>query len=794
MRNLFFLAALSLLFACSSPKQTLRKADKAYTKLAYTDAIKHYENYLTNNRNDSAMLRLAHSYSKNQNPSAAVAWYEAYYSNQPSEPEAIYHYGNSLLNVSEYRKASFIFERLPDTGVYSYQKELGLASAELGLKKDENLNLYLIDSLECNSKYSDFSPVIYKDQVIFASNRPFKNQKRVIDPTYNQPLVSLFEAGIEDNLKDAKPVKFLEKIELNQGPVAFNSRDAVLIVSENHANLAPSSPNYHNLKLVQYRKAYGEKYYRLEQDLPFCNPNFNYSHPVYGEDGKRLWFASDQENGHGGSDIWYVNINADGTYSAPVNAGTHVNTSKDEVFPGINRDGKLVFSSDGWPGYGGLDLFVTGEYKDVQTFDSPINLGYGLNSSSDDFGLVYTDDSSGFFSSNRSEANQFDDIYSFEILSVKERKELDEKKEAELLARGKELKSVKVTVLRDTKDVSTHEESESASSESLSSSKKDEKSNKENEDSSLTQKDKNSVNQESEINQDDSFASNKQGNSNKDLTEQTESNEENNSTSSKDNSSADNSSSSSSDTDRSSTGSSNSSNTNSGSTISSDTKQTKYKVVSGIVLMDESKLPAKEAEVTFIEVRKRNQSTIYPDNNGFFETALKENTSYMVVLKRKGLPNDTNLISTSNLDASGELEPFYITGTGSSFNMVFRDIYFDFNRASLRPESKVEVENMYNILRRSPELRVEVSAHTDSRGSDDYNLALSNRRAKSVVDYLISKGIDKSRIIPKGYGESKLTNNCEDGVQCSKEEHQQNRRVEFTVIDKKNRLIQKSQK
>lgn len=110
------------------------------------------------------------------------------------------------------------------------------------------------------------------------------------------------------------------------------------------------------------------------------------------------------------------------------------------------------------------------------------------------------------------------------------------------------------------------------------------------------------------------------------------------------------------------------------------------------------------------------------------------------------------------------------------------NIYFDYDKATIREESFPILDNIVNYLNANPDIRVELSAHTDSRGSDWYNLRLSDRRAKSTLDYLVKKGIDPSRLISKGYGEKMLRNHCKNGVQCTDEEHEYNRRVEMKIL------------
>merc|ERR1711916_1767 len=104
------------------------------------------------------------------------------------------------------------------------------------------------------------------------------------------------------------------------------------------------------------------------------------------------------------------------------------------------------------------------------------------------------------------------------------------------------------------------------------------------------------------------------------------------------------------------------------------------------------------------------------------------------------------------------------------------------NEASLREESKTSLDKLAQFLIAN-DLKIELSAHTDSRGSRRYNQDLSQRRAQSCVDYLIEKGVPKNAIKARGYGESRLVNECKDGVECSEEKHQENRRTEVEILE-----------
>ncbi len=109
------------------------------------------------------------------------------------------------------------------------------------------------------------------------------------------------------------------------------------------------------------------------------------------------------------------------------------------------------------------------------------------------------------------------------------------------------------------------------------------------------------------------------------------------------------------------------------------------------------------------------------------------------------------------------------------------NIYYDVNKADIRPDAAKELDKLVQILVDNPGIKIELSSHTDSRGRDSYNQSLSQRRAESAVAYIIQKGIAASRITAKGYGESQLLNDCGNGVKCNNDQHQENRRTEFSV-------------
>jgi outer membrane protein OmpA-like peptidoglycan-associated protein len=114
--------------------------------------------------------------------------------------------------------------------------------------------------------------------------------------------------------------------------------------------------------------------------------------------------------------------------------------------------------------------------------------------------------------------------------------------------------------------------------------------------------------------------------------------------------------------------------------------------------------------------------------------------------------------------------------------LELKTILFDLNKSNIRPDAAIELSKILDVMQQNPNMKIDIRSHTDSRNSADYNKKLSDRRAKSTMAWLVNNGIDKNRLTAKGYGESQLLNKCADGVKCTEEEHQVNRRSEFIIV------------
>jgi outer membrane protein OmpA-like peptidoglycan-associated protein len=109
-------------------------------------------------------------------------------------------------------------------------------------------------------------------------------------------------------------------------------------------------------------------------------------------------------------------------------------------------------------------------------------------------------------------------------------------------------------------------------------------------------------------------------------------------------------------------------------------------------------------------------------------------------------------------------------------------IYFDLDKWNIRPDAAKDLQKIIEVMQQYPNMTVDIRSHTDSRQTHKYNELLSDRRAKSTLEFMVKNGIERNRLTAKGYGETQLVNDCADGVPCSEEEHQKNRRSEFIIV------------
>ncbi len=201
-------------------------------------------------------------------------------------------------------------------------------------------------------------------------------------------------------------------------------------------------------------------------------------------------------------------------------------------------------------------------------------------------------------------------------------------------------------------------------------------------------------------------------------------------------------------------------------------------------------VPLRLSKVDLQNSKGDSLASFVTDTGGLFFFSLQQNTNYNLFASRNDYFSNSAKVSTVGKRSRDsvlisqyveiELEKIF-----TSKEIEIPNIYYDYDKATLRPESKVVLDSLVLFFTQNKAIDIEIGSHTDSRGSDEYNLKLSQARAQSVVDYLIEKGIGKERLNARGFGETRPVNGCVNNVKCSEEEHQKNRRTTFRVTGTK---------
>ncbi|SDX96659.1 Outer membrane protein OmpA [Lutibacter oricola] len=209
-------------------------------------------------------------------------------------------------------------------------------------------------------------------------------------------------------------------------------------------------------------------------------------------------------------------------------------------------------------------------------------------------------------------------------------------------------------------------------------------------------------------------------------------------------------------------------------------------IVEGIVTEKNSNLILPGAKVVLYDEKGKIIDQIIVGEDAKFNFEVACNKNYKVIGSKERYSIDEKEFFTTEeekLELVLAIESFAFTYAGGKCKVRINPIYFDFDKSNIRPDAALELDKVYDVMMRYPEIIIEGGSHTDSRGSYKYNTGLSARRAESTVQYIIGRGISSNRIYSKGYGESELVNGCSNGVDCSDSEHQFNRRTEFIIVN-----------
>ncbi len=407
---------ISLIFVQLSFGQKKTRADRFFEKGDFINAAKYYEEELDKKRHKKAIENIAVCYYNIFEYRFASRYLKQLVKGKYSEKDKTY---NNQYNFKLYQVLSALGDYETALDYFKLYKE----NQSISLDPSESIEVieafklknsdYTIKKTQFNSDASDFGAIKFNDSVYFTSDRGNKQLLRKKYKWTHQSFLDIYTVKVNEDNDTIGSIKSLPKTvnsKLHEGNFCFTNDGNTLYISRSNYTNGKKEFNEqsaNNIHLYKTTRVDG-KWSKLEK-LTFNKNGFSYQHPALSPDGKKLYFSSDIEGGYGSFDLYYVNIEVDGTHSIPVNLGKTINTENREHFPFISQEGNLFFASNGHLGLGMLDNFVSERVNDV--FTKPINLGAPINSRYDDFSLNYYNAEEGFFSSNRNKKN--DDIFKF---------------------------------------------------------------------------------------------------------------------------------------------------------------------------------------------------------------------------------------------------------------------------------------------------------------------------------------------------------------------------------------------
>ena len=617
--TLFLFFVFSSFSILGQNKQT-KIADKLFNSFDYSSAALQYEKLVAKGFLDSYIYnQLGMCYYKMTNTIEAERWYSKV--NKPiTDAETVFNFAQVLKSNGKYeesdREMKLFCSMLPnDNRALKFNQNSGY------LQKIKSADqMFEVKKMTINSNKSDFGAVLYDDILYFVSAR--KQSAKLYKRT-NEPFLDLYQSRY--NYSDetfSQPVALSElNTSYHEGPVTISNDGMTMYFSSESFNdklFVKDDANklkYGQVNLFKASKIHGK--WTSIVAVPFNSKYYSTGNPTINKDGNVLYFASNMPGSIGGTDIWKVDINSDGSFGTPQNMGDKINTVGDENFPFISDDDVLYFSSNGLSGFGGLDVFSF----DSNVSDNSINLGIPINSEKDDFAFTFNKNRNiGFLSSNRS---GLDDLYNVVPLC----------------------KSEVTVVVRNSK--------------------------------------------------------------------------------------------------------------------------------TGVFLAN--------SNVTFLDSNKTSVESQITNNKGEVIYNSSCGKKFSIVVYKDGFMRnaDSPLVNTNGMQKMEiSLDPLALTITENEIEL--NPIYFEFNKSEITPEVAAELDKLAYIMAQNKKLNILIKSHTDNVGNEKYNLNLSQIRANSTLEYLVSKGIALHRIEAKGVGETEPKVNCNDN--CSDADHAMNRRLEFIIV------------
>ncbi len=874
-----------LIFISVVSSAQMKKAEKQFSKFNYAKAIPAYEKVAKGKSADkqAAMIKLADCYRILNNYSKAESYYSQALSLGKVPVEVNYNYGNVLKSNNKYSEALnqyYVFLEYNENSKIAKNAIKSCQEIKYWESKPKEYEIKNIESI--NTKRSEFCPIVINNKLIFVAEKVNDIVDFETSSTNNQPYLNIFASEIKNN--EIKKEKLLSKkvnTSFHDGPITFSNDGKFAAYTRVNYIVNKKNKNFVNRAKIYFSEVNGNSF---SKPKPFIYNSDEYScaHPALSADGTILYFASDMPGTLGEQDIWMCKKNGDG-WDKPVNLGFDINTSGDEVFPSVKKDGTLYFSSNGLPGFGDLDIF-SAKQKDGKWLLNR-NEGLLLNSKSDDFGITFLNDTVGYFSSNREGGKGEDDIYYFKftnksmlldgtVLLTENANDPAKNVKVYLLdSNGKAIDSTKTDekgyfVFRDLDADKVYMAEIESNEVNLKNKSRYYLADKNAKITRITHNNgpgqkfvfKNlpvDPNGMPDLYNDDDLSlagnllygespskpiANKKviiKNEFGDIVEETTTNEfgafafrnlplDQNysltvvdddmpidtkiiltSKSGKEVKVARSDS----------KGKFNFSLLNVDKTSISDLSVNDADLIMSLTgyLYDQDKKAISNAKVTIFNQSEVIENIITDDKGKFLFKNLGADKNYLFAID----DSDPKFLGISKIfvaDSRGRIYKEIKKNNNGKFQFdllevdrtalgdysvddpwlevlemknkekqqaitIIENLYYAYGDYKIDAAGRNILDKVITVLNSNKNLNIELSSHTDSRSSDVFNMTLSQKRAKAAVDYIISKGISKSRLTAVGYGETKLLNNCKNESDCTEEEHAKNRRTEFKIVE-----------
>ena len=704
----------------------LRKLGKSYLNLNNIDSSEHYYKIVAEKTNNS------------------VDWYNyshtLYMNNKFDEAENI---RSKYANSSMEKRADIFKNNKAHKQLLNKISKVDLVNLSINTKNSD-FGAYAIKNDSTNTYYTLFTS---------ANVSSFKDIKKSKFIKPDQPTYDIFKTQLNyPSLEVSSPLSLSGELsnEYQEGPAIVTKDQKTVYFTRSNSLDADDD--------VLYLSLYSVSSGMLDQPdsiVPFSVNNDHYSvmHPTISNNGKNIFFSSNMPGGYGGLDLYYCEIKGFETkkingnlkkvnkLSDPINLGNRINTEGNEVFPYFMNDNILFYSSDGRIGLGGLDIFIAQNYLDT-SLTKIDNLGKPFNSPKDDFSFFISQDIKfGFLSSNRFGGKGDDDIYCFKLnVSISEGTD-----DYYTMIKGETLEVNSNSVLNND---FLNDADQSFLCQNVFYKAK------------LINKPSNG---KIKFKSDGTFIYTPNNDSvTVDVFTYRILNDK----------------------------------------YSNDTISVFIKALDKTVpvAVDDHYVIKKGENFSTDSINGtlHNDSdsggdiltTILLDSTLHGEIDFKKDGSFTYIPEDYYVESDTfTYIVTDGLyyDTAEVTLARLVSGVDIATIIEINPIYFDVNKSNIRDDAAVELLKIVKVMNDYPSMVVELGSHTDCRASKTYNRNLSDRRAKSSASFIKERITKPERIYGKGFGESKLKNKCEcEGsriVPCSEEEHQENRRTEFLIIN-----------